>query len=203
MGSTAEMIDYLRWRGVKSERVLGAMGKVDRAEFVEEDKWGAYRNRPVEIGHDQTMSQPLMVALMLAHLEPVFGGERALDIGTGRGYLAAVLALLFKEVFTVERLESLAAAAAENFSRLELGNVKVRVGNGRDGWKEYAPYCAVVVSAEAEKIPKSLIEQLDEGGRIVMPVVEPGKDKTYLHIGERGGKMTWKKGEECAFVPLV
>jgi len=150
--------------------VLDAMRSVPREEFVpEEEKGAAYRNRPLPIGHGQTISQPFIVALMtdLLRLKP---HHRVLEVGTGSGYQAAVLARLVAEVFTIEIVEPLGLEAARTFARLGIGNVKTRIGDGYAGWAEHAPYDAIIVTAAPEHIPAQLIEQLRPGGRLVIPV---------------------------------
>jgi protein-L-isoaspartate(D-aspartate) O-methyltransferase len=151
-------------------RVLDAMRSVPREEFVpEEEKGAAYRNRPLPIGHGQTISQPFIVALMtdLLRLEP---HHRVLEVGTGSGYQAAVLARLAAEVFSIEIIEPLSLEAARTLDRLGVGNVKTRIGDGYAGWPEHAPYDAIIVTAAPEHIPAQLVEQLRPGGRLVIPV---------------------------------
>jgi protein-L-isoaspartate(D-aspartate) O-methyltransferase len=151
-------------------RVLDAMRSVPREEFVpEEEKGAAYRNRPLPIGHGQTISQPFIVALMtdLLRLEP---HHRVLEVGTGSGYQAAVLARLAAEVFSIEIIEPLGLEAARTLDRLGVGNVKTRIGDGYAGWPEHAPYDAIIVTAAPEHIPAQLVEQLRPGGRLVIPV---------------------------------
>jgi protein-L-isoaspartate(D-aspartate) O-methyltransferase len=151
-------------------RVLEAMRSVRREEFVpEEEKGAAYRNRPLPIGHGQTISQPFIVALMtdLLRLEP---HHRVLEVGTGSGYQAAILARLAAEVFSIEIVEPLGLEAARTLDRLGIGNVKTRIGDGYAGWPEHAPYDAIIVTAAPEHIPAQLVEQLRPGGRLVIPV---------------------------------
>jgi protein-L-isoaspartate(D-aspartate) O-methyltransferase len=152
------------------QRVLEAMRSVPREEFVpEEEKGAAYRNRPLPIGHEQTISQPFIVALMtdLLRLEP---HHRVLEVGTGSGYQAAILARLAAEVFSIEIVEPLGLEAARTLDRLGIGNVKTRIGDGYAGWPEHAPYDAIIVTAAPEHIPAQLVEQLRPGGRLVIPV---------------------------------
>jgi protein-L-isoaspartate(D-aspartate) O-methyltransferase len=151
-------------------RVVEAMRSVPRHEFVpEEEKDAAYRNRPLPIGHGQTISQPFIVALMtdLLRLEP---DDRVLEVGTGSGYQAAVLARLAAEVYSIEIVEPLGLEAAQTLARLGIGNVKTRIGDGYAGWPEHAPYDAIIVTAAPEHIPAQLVAQLRPGGRLVIPV---------------------------------
>jgi protein-L-isoaspartate(D-aspartate) O-methyltransferase len=157
-----------------SERVMTALETVPRHEFVlPEDQPYAYVNRPRGIGHGQTISQPYIVALMtdLLDLEPT---HRVLEIGTGCGYQAAVLAELAGRVFTVETFEELALTASARLARLGYGNVEVRHGEGYEGWPEEAPFDAVIVTAAPSAVPPTLLDQLAPGGRMVVPVGEPG-----------------------------
>lgn len=157
-------------RPVLDERVLAAMRKVPRHEFVPEDqKRLAYRNRPLPIGEGQTISQPYIVALMtdLLQLEP---GDKVLEIGTGCGYQAAVLAEIAGEVYTIEIIDSLGRAAAATLKRLGYANVHTRIGDGYKGWPEAAPFDAIIVTAAPDHIPPALVEQLKPTGRMVIPV---------------------------------
>ena len=157
-------------RPVLDERVLAAMRKVPRHEFVPaEQKRAAYRNRPLPIGEGQTISQPYIVALMtdLLELPP---GAKVLEIGTGCGYQAAVLAQIAGEVYSIEIVDSLGRKAAATLARLGYTNVKTRIGDGYQGWPEAAPFDAIIVTAAPDHIPRALIEQLNPGGRLVIPV---------------------------------
>jgi protein-L-isoaspartate(D-aspartate) O-methyltransferase len=171
-------------RGVADARVLAAMRKVPRHEFVPADvRARAYDDSPLAIGHDQTISQPYIVALMteLAALGP---GARVLEIGTGSGYQAAVLAEVAGAVYTIEILAPLARRAEATLSRLGYGRVHVRQGDGYRGWPEAAPFDAIVVTAAAPKVPPALLEQLADGGRLVMPV---GDREQHLEVHRRRG----------------
>jgi protein-L-isoaspartate(D-aspartate) O-methyltransferase len=163
-------------RGVTDSRVLAAMREVPRHEFVPESmREEAYRDQPLPIGHGQTISQPYVVAVMseLAQLEP---GQRVLEVGTGSGYQAAVLAELAAEVYTIEILEPLASAAARTLRRLGCESVRSRHGDGYRGWPEAAPFDAIVVTAAAPRVPPALLEQLRIGGRLVIPVGERSQE---------------------------
>lgn len=171
--------DYLRERmvkeqiiarGIKDERVIKAMLKVERHKFVPEGlRWLAYQDRPLPIGYGQTISQPYIVALM-TELLGVKGDEKVLEIGTGSGYQAAILAEIAKEVYTIEILEPLAKEAEAKLKNLGYENIKVKCGDGFLGWPEYAPFDCIIVTCAPEEIPHPLIEQLKEGGRMVVPV---------------------------------
>ena len=165
------MVDVdLRGRDIVDLRVLNAMLKVPRHEFVtEEYRNQAYADYPLPIGNNQTISQPYIVALMTqsARLQPE---DRVLEIGTGSGYQAAVLAELVKEVYTIEIVEDLANNSRSELERLGYDNVKVKHGDGYQGWEEFAPFDAILLTAAAPKIPQPLIDQLKEGGRIILPL---------------------------------
>jgi len=157
-------------RGITSEQVLAAMMKVPRHRFVPRDLRGlSYIDSPLPIGREQTISQPYIVALMTESLQPE-RGDRILEIGTGSGYQAAVLAEIVDTVFTIEIVPELAARSAALLDTLGYGNVLVRCGDGYDGWPEKAPFAGIIVTAAAPVIPAPLVEQLEVGGRIVIPV---------------------------------
>ena len=157
-------------RGIKDMRVLEAMNDVPRHEFVEENlRNSAYGDHPLSIGFDQTISQPYIVALMVELLE-LKGREKVLEIGTGCGYQTAILAQLCEEVFTVEIVEPLANSAQERLNRLGYDNIRVLYGDGYYGFNEAAPFDAIIISAAPRKIPKPLLDQLAEGGRMVIPL---------------------------------
>ncbi|MBI3483751.1 MAG: protein-L-isoaspartate(D-aspartate) O-methyltransferase, partial [Acidobacteria bacterium] len=162
-----EMVqEQIRERGVRDARVLDAMLHVPRHEFVSEDMIaGAYADQPLPIGEGQTISQPFMVGAMTEALA-LEGAERVLEVGTGSGYQAAVLALLAREVHSMESVVALATAAQARLARLGYRNVQVHCGDGTLGWEQAAPYDAIVVTAAAPRIPPPLVEQLAEGGRL-------------------------------------
>ncbi len=189
-------------RGIKDPRVLAAMAKVPRHPFVVEELQGwAYDDIPLPIGEGQTISQPYMVALMVEVLG-LKGKERVLEIGTGSGYAAAVLAELCGQVFSMEMVEDLAIRARAVLASLGYRNVSVQVDDGTLGWEEHAPYESVVISASAPCIPRPLLEQLRPGGCMVFPMGE--KDLQYLVRirKERGGLREEYLGE-CRFVKLL
>src|SRR4030043_363227 len=160
----------IKARGVKDPRVISALLKVERHRFVLEDYLNsAYADQPLPIGEGQTISQPYIVALMTELLE-LKENEKVLEIGTGSGYQAAILAELAKEVYTIEIIESLASMAKSRLLELGYQNIKVKAGDGYLGWPEVAPFDAIIVTAAPDHIPKPLVEQLKEGGRMVVPV---------------------------------
>lgn len=192
----------IRKRGVRDERVLLAMATVPRHEFVPAScKNLAYVDEPLPIGYGQTISQPYIVAAMVASLE-LAGPEKVLEIGTGCGYQAAVLSLLAREVHTVEFLPTLAGSAAERLQRLGYVNVHVHTGDGTLGWPESSPYNAILIAAAAPAVPEPLLHQLAEGGRLIAPVGEEDKQELQL-ITKHEGKMQFKQGGPCRFVPLM
>lgn len=188
-------------RGINDERVLAAMRKVPRHEFVPiVEKLLAYSDSPLPIGHQQTISQPYIVALMteLLQLQP---NERVFEIGTGSGYQAAILAEIAKEVYTVEIVEPLYEEAKVRLEKMGYSNIHVRRGDGTKGWPEAAPFDKMMVTAAGLKIPDALVLQLKEGGRIVMPV---GEKEQILVVGEkRGGVLQTYETIPVRFVPLV
>ena len=198
-----EMIEkQLRRRGVHDAAVLAAMAEVPRHEFVSEDVGAhAYDDLPLPIGSGQTISQPYIVAAMTAalHLRP---GDRVLEIGTGCGYHAAVLSRLAKEVFTIERRPELASSASATLARLGYSNAHVHCGDGTLGLPELAPFDAILVAAAAPAVPKPLLAQLAEGGRIILPVGDTQHQELQL-IEKRGDAFPMKMLEGCRFVPLL
>jgi protein-L-isoaspartate(D-aspartate) O-methyltransferase len=198
-----EMIRYqIKGRGIKDKRVLWAMSIVPREKFVlKENEKEAYLDCPLPIGMGQTISQPYMVALMTQCLS-LEGSECILEVGTGSGYQAAILSKLAKMVYTVERLKILADRAEKIFKELEIKNVKVVGGDGTNGLKEYSPYDGIIVTAGAPEIPQSLINQLKERGRIVIPVGNSFSQDLLLGKKEKG-KLKIQNYGGCIFVPLL
>lgn len=200
----AHMVDkQLRARGIQDERVLGAMGHVPREHFLPpRRRRDAYRDRAVPLSGGQTMSQPYMVAVMTEALRPALE-HRILEVGTGSGYQAAVLALLVNDVLSIERIPELAAEARRRLDDLGLVNVRVRTGDGTLGWPEEAPFHGIVVTAAAPGVPARLKAQLDpRGGRLVLPVGD--RSLQQLTVVERDGD-TYRQTEllACRFVPLL
>ena len=186
---TATLARELASLGIRDPRVLEAFARVDRRLFVPEGLRGeAESDRPLPIGHGQTISQPFVVAYMTERLG-LAGGERVLEIGTGSGYQTAVLAALAREVWSIEILPDLAARAEEVLhATLRLENVHLRVGDGRKGWPEEAPFDRILVSAAPAEIPPALVAQLAHGGRMIVPVGEEGEAQVLRLVvrGERG-----------------
>jgi protein-L-isoaspartate(D-aspartate) O-methyltransferase len=192
----------LRRRGITEARLLAAMGAVPRHEFVPPDARNrAYEDAPLPIGEGQTISQPYIVAAMTMALR-LSGSERVLEIGTGCGYQAAILASLGREVFTVECRAELATSAAERLARLGYANVHVHCGDGTLGLPEFAPFDAILVAAAAPAPPAPLIAQLADGGRMVIPVGSVENQELQL-IARLDDKTNIIMLEPCRFVPLV
>ena len=192
----------LEARGIRDSRVLDAMRTVPRHLFVPESyRFQAYEDCPLPIGHGQTISQPYIVALMLEALK-LTGHERVLEVGTGSGYQAALLGRLAEQVYTVEIIPELTRRAQETLSELGCQNVHVETANGSVGWKAAAPYDAIIVAAAAPSTPRSLCDQLAEGGRLIVPVGDLyGQD--LLRVHNQHGKLLTTNLGLCAFVPLV
>lgn len=190
--------------GIKDGRVLGAMGLVRREEFVPPGYWEeAYEPRSIPLGPGQTVSQPVVVAAMTQAAAPG-PGDTVLEVGTGSGYQAAVLALLCASVVTIERDPALAASAAERLARLGYSNVEVILGDGSRGHPPLAPYAAILVTAAAEVPPPDLLSQLEEGGRMVIPLGAQGSADQELRVIRReGGRLTAETLFPVRFVPLV
>ncbi len=193
----------IRARGVEDERVLAAMGRVPREEFVPEDRRShAYEDRALPIGEDQTISQPYIVAVMTELLE-LKEGDKVLEIGTGSGYQAAILAELTPHVYTIEILRTLAERAQATLTRLGYDSVKAKTGDGYLGWPEYAPFDAIIVTCAPESVPKPLQEQLKEGGRMVIPVGPQWTGQTLYLLRKRRGKLKQTAVIPVRFVPMV
>ncbi len=189
-------------RGIKQKEVLDAMRTIPRHLFVEEGLWAqAYSDYPLPIGHGQTISQPFMVAFMTEAME-LTGTEKVLEIGVGSGYQAAIVSLLASRVFTIERKPALAAKARKVLDGLHLSNVQIRIGDGTMGWPEEAPFDAVIVTAAAPEVPKAYIDQLKDGGRLVIPV---GGEflQELVRIRRKGGTTVTEDLGGCKFVKLV
>jgi len=189
-------------RGVRDEVVLRALEDVPRHCFVPEDLAGeAYRDRPLPIGKGQTISQPYMVAIMtsLLNLGPE---DRVLEIGTGSGYQAAVLAQIVRQVVTIERIEPIAEQARRRLESLGVANATVHVGDGTLGWPSEAPYNGIIVTAGGPSVPQTLLEQLADGGRLVCPVGEYRSQRLVIQT-RHGNGFTPEYGISCVFVPLI
>ena len=194
--------DQIVGRGVNDERVLAAMRRVPRHEFLPEAIRGmAYADNALPIGEGQTMSQPYMVAIM-TELLGLTSTERVLEIGTGSGYQAAVLAELCSKVYTVERIKTIAEKARATLDRLGYQNVAIKIYDGTYGWKEMAPFDAIMVTAGAPEIPAPLVEQLKDGGRMVIPVGERFGQSLLKVVKTAEGTVT-SRSIPCVFVPLI
>jgi protein-L-isoaspartate(D-aspartate) O-methyltransferase len=189
-------------RGINDERLLEAIRKIPRHLFVSEEfRALSYSDRPLPINEEQTISQPYIVALMTQCLE-IKKEDKILEIGTGSGYQTAILAELGKEVYTVERINSLYQKASSLLKDLGYENIHFKLGNGSLGWQEFAPYDGIIVTAGAPEVPESLLDQLEEGGRLVIPV--GGKySQDLLKITKNKGKINKESVCGCIFVPLL
>lgn len=195
------LVRSLRYE-VHDERTLDAMARVPREHFVPRDlRLTAYDDRPLPIGHGQTISQPLMVAMMTEALH-LRGDERVLELGTGSGYQTALLAELAAHVVTVERVPDLAEGARRRLEELGYRNVEVHTATDTLGWPESAPYDAILVTAGAPRVPRPLLEQLTLGGRLVIPVGER-RVQQLLHVTKTPSGTTVRKLGDCRFVPLI
>lgn len=195
---------HLTGRGSLAPWVMNALRKVPREAFVPDDIHGAaFLNVPLPIGHAQTISQPYIVALMTDLVEPK-GDQIVLEVGTGSGYQAAVLAQLVKHVYTVEVINALAQQARLRLQRLNCRNVSVQAGDGNLGWPEHAPYDAIIVTAAAPRIPPALIDQLKPGGRLVIPVgAQHATQDLRMITKDDGGRIKACSVLPVVFVPLV
>ena len=192
----------LRSRGIDDPRTLRAMAKVPREKFVPNElRNSTYDDRPLPIGYGQTISQPFIVALMTQRLQPK-ASDRVLEIGTGSGYQAAILSELAGEVYTIEIVRPLAQHAEVLLRELGYNNVHVKAGDGYKGWPEHAPFDAIIVTAAPDHVPQPLVEQLKEGGRMVIPV--GGAIVQHLNVLEkRGGAVKQTAAIPVKFVPLT
>jgi protein-L-isoaspartate(D-aspartate) O-methyltransferase len=193
----------LAGRDITDKKVLDAMGKVKRHLFVDKDLWDqAYKDHPLPLGEGQTISQPYVVALMTQALA-IMPGEKVLEIGTGAGYQAAVLAEITDKVYTIEILPRLAQKAARRLQALGYASVKVKCGDGYAGWEEYAPFDAIIITCAATHIPPPLLKQLKMGGKLIMPLGGTffTQDLTLVTKKESGNEVTSITG--VAFVPMT
>ena len=190
------------WRAITNAQVLAVMEKVPRHEFVPEPlRQHAYDDGPLPIGYGQTISQPYIVAFMTEQLDPQ-PTDRILEIGTGSGYQAAVLAELVKEVYTIEIVEPLAQRATADLGRLGYTNIHVRAGDGYKGWAEAAPFDAIIVTCAPENVPRPLVEQLRDGGRMIIPIGPDGFQSLIL-LQKTGGKLLTRDVLPVRFVPMT
>jgi len=195
--------EQLKPRGIHDERVLAAMAKVPREEFVPQNmRAQSYADSALPIGHDQTISQPFIVAYMTEQLrlQPT---DRVLEIGTGSGYQAAVLAELAKDVYTIEIVEPLAKEASARLARLDYNNAHVKVGDGYQGWPEVAPFDAIIVTCAPDKVPQPLTQQLKEGGRMIIPVGSGIMDQQLYLLEKTNGELAQRAILPVRFVPMA
>jgi protein-L-isoaspartate(D-aspartate) O-methyltransferase len=199
---TGMVKDQIEKRGIKDSATLAAMRKVRRHLFVPSNAMEyAYDDRPLPIGYGQTISQPYIVAYMteVLKLKP---GARVLEIGTGSGYQAAVLAEIVKEVYTIEIVDALSKEASNRLSKLNYKNVQVKTADGYHGWKDKAPFDAIIVTAAAEHIPPPLLEQLKDSCRMIIPVGSPFMTQQLMLIEKINGKTRTKSMMPVRFVPF-
>ena len=190
-------------RGITDQRVIDAMSKIPRHRFVDEALTGkAYGDHPLPIGEGQTISQPYVVALMTEALK-LKSTDRVLEIGTGSGYQAAVLAEIVKEVYTIEIRERLKTKASKLLNELGYRNVKTRYADGYFGWEEYAPFDAIIITASANHIPPPLIKQLKEGGRLIIPLGSTLYYQTLTLVTKKSGEPEVRQMGGVAFVPMT
>jgi protein-L-isoaspartate(D-aspartate) O-methyltransferase len=189
-------------RGVNDQRVLAAMAKVPREEFVTpESRAASYEDGPLPIGYGQTISQPYMVAFMTEQLR-LKPSDRVLEVGTGSGYQAAILADLVSEVYSIEIVEPLAKNAETTLQRLGYKNVHLKIGNGYKGWPETAPFDAIIVTCAPDKVPQPLVDQLKDGGRMVIPVGDRFAQELYL-LEKKNGQLKQSVTLPVRFVPMA
>lgn len=190
-------------RGIKDPRLIAAMNKVPRHLFLDEALWReAYEDHPVPIGEKQTISQPFIVAIMTEALK-LSGTEKILEIGTGSGYQAAVLAELAEQVYSIERLPSIAKRARRILDELKYANIVITIGDGTLGWKEHSPYDGIIVTAASPYPPKILLEQLRVGGRLIIPIGDEFTQDLTLYIKNSDEDYSKESYGGCRFVKLI
>jgi protein-L-isoaspartate(D-aspartate) O-methyltransferase len=192
----------LMTRDINDAKVLAAMAKVPREEFVPaETRTASYEDAPLPIGYSQTISQPYVVAFMTEQLRPK-STDRVLEVGTGSGYQAAILAELVSEVYSIEIVEPLAKSAERTLQRLGYKNVHVKAGDGYQGWPEEAPFDAIIVTCAPDKVPQSLVDQLKDGARMVIPVGDRFAQQLYL-LEKKNGQLKQSVTLPVRFVPMT
>ncbi len=190
-------------RGIKDKRVIAAMQKVPRHLFLDEALWPqAYEDHPLPIGERQTISQPYIVAIMTEALK-LTGKEKVLEIGTGCGYQTAILAELAEQVYTIERIPSLAKRARKTFDTLQYRNIVVTIRDGTTGWKEHSPYEGIIVTAASPNAPEPLLDQLLTGGRLVIPIGDEFSQELIAYEKEDGNDFKKENYGGCRFVKLI
>jgi protein-L-isoaspartate(D-aspartate) O-methyltransferase len=197
------MVEHqLKARGIQNPLVLSAMMTIQRHRFIPKQYQNAsYSDAPLQIGHNQTISQPYVVAYMTEKLNPR-NNQKVLEIGTGSGYQTAVLSKLYKEVYTIEIIPPLGEKAKELLEREGCNNVKVKIGDGYQGWIEYAPFDAIIVTCAPESVPPLLVEQLADGGKMIIPVAGRNIQMLYL-LEKKDGKIRIFETLQVMFVPMV
>jgi protein-L-isoaspartate(D-aspartate) O-methyltransferase len=199
---TQMLKEHIIARGVNDKKVIKAMGKINREDFVPPDsRHLAYEDYPLPIGYGQTISQPYMVAFMSAAAN-LDKGIKVLEIGTGSGYQAAILAEICAELYTVEVVEPLGKNALKTLQNIGYKNIHLRIGDGYDGWQDAAPFDAIIVTAAPAELPQNLVEQLKEGGNMIIPVGEEGHQELLKITKTANGVMT-KRLFPVSFVPMV
>lgn len=189
-------------RGITDARVLAAMSKVPREQFVPAElRRDSYEDAPVPIGNDQTISQPYIVAFMTEQLR-LTSNDRVLEIGTGSGYQAAVLAEMVAEVYSIEIIAALAKTAEANLVRLGYRNIHVKISDGYKGWPDAAPFDAIIVTCAPDKVPQPLVNQLKDGGRMIIPVGERFAQQLFL-LEKKNGQLKQSATLSVRFVPMV
>jgi len=189
-------------RGIKDQRVLAAMAKVPREEFVTpESRAASYEDGPLPIGYGQTISQPYIVAFMTEQLRPT-PRDRVLEVGTGSGYQASILAELVSEVYSIEIVQPLAKNAEATLQRLGYKNVHLKIGDGYQGWPEMGPFDAIIVTCAPDKVPQALVDQLKDGGRMVIPVGNRFAQQLYL-LEKKDGQLKQSATLPVRFVPMT
>ena len=195
--------EQIELRGIRDREVLRAMREVSRHRFVPEAiREEAYEDTPLYIGFHQTISQPYIVAYMIEQLK-LLTSDRVLEIGLGSGYQAAVLSRLVSEVYAIEVIPELERSASLILTELGYTNVQTRCGNGWEGWQEHAPYDAIIAAAAADKLPAKLVEQLAEGGRMIIPIGDDRMTQSLHYFEKQAGSVVEKKGIGVMFVPLI
>ncbi len=202
-GTPIMLETQLRSHGIHSESVLAALNLVPREEFIPlESRDRAYEDGSLPIGHGQTISQPYIVALMTEQLEPA-PHQKVLEVGTGSGYQTAVLSSLVREIYSVEIVEPLARQAATVLARLGFTNIHLRLGDGYLGWPDAAPFDTIIVTCAPDHVPQPLVDQLSDGGHLVIPVGEPGGIQKLIRLTKTGDGLRRDDLLDVRFVPLV
>lgn len=197
------MVETLVERGIKDSRVLQAFRKVPRHLFLDEALWPqAYSDHPLPIGEKQTISQPYIVALMTEALQ-LTGVERVLEVGTGSGYQTAILAELADRVYSIERIPGLAKRARKVLDELKYTNIVIRVGDGTEGWRDESPFAGIIVTASAPDAPDPLMQQLETGGRLIIPIGEEQFQDLMLYVKEGEDRYREQNYGGCRFVKLI